>query len=216
MILLNKINEEDLDVRLYIIGDHTLDVVVADGSHTDYEHEGASASVSFNNFDPNPEKIMVRRTRRDDWRTGFDFNSDWVGIGIDSRNDDKTGYWFAVNAAEVQVDVAITGEGYGGFDGTWNAVWYSKVSFHNDGWSAEIRIPFNVFQYSSALGYGSNTAATYSYSTIASSHGTHVAGTVAGNTQGWARDANIYNMEFASTAGGNNGITGLWWYDIMF
>ena len=81
--------------------------------------------VSFNNFDPNPEKIMVRRTRRDDWRTGFDFNSDWVGIGIDSRNDDKTGYWFAVNAAEVQVDVAITGEGYGGFDGTWNAVWDS-------------------------------------------------------------------------------------------
>ena len=75
---------------------------------------------------------------------------------------------------------------------------------------------FNWFQYSAALGYSSNTAATYNYSTIASSHGTHVAGTVAGNTQGWARDANIYNMEFASTAGGNNGITGLWWYDIMF
>jgi len=104
--------------------------------------------VAFNNFDPNPEKIMVRRTRRDDWRTGFDFNADWVGIGIDSRNDDKTGYWFAVNAAEVQVDVAITGDGHGGFDGTWNAVWESKVAFHNDGWSAEIKIPFNVFQYS--------------------------------------------------------------------
>ena len=75
---------------------------------------------------------------------------------------------------------------------------------------------FNWFQYSAALGYSSNTAATYNYSTITSSHGAHVAGTVAGNTQGWARDANIYNMEFASTAGGNNGITGLWWYDIMF
>jgi len=75
---------------------------------------------------------------------------------------------------------------------------------------------FNWFQYSAALGYSSNTAATYNYSTITSSHGTHVAGTVAGNTQGWARDANIYNMEFSSTAGGNNGITGLWWYNIMF
>ena len=104
--------------------------------------------VAFNNFDPNPEKIMVRRARRDDWRAGFDFNSDWVGIGIDSRNDDKTGFWFAVNAAEVQVDVAISGDGYGGFDGTWNAVWDSKVSFHDKGWSAEIRIPFNVFPYS--------------------------------------------------------------------
>ena len=75
---------------------------------------------------------------------------------------------------------------------------------------------FNWFQYSAALGYSSNTAATYNYSTISSSHGTHVAGTVAGNTQGWARDANIYNMEFASNAGGNNGITGLWWYNILF
>ena len=34
-------------------------------------------------------------------------------------------------------------------------------------------------------------------------HGTHVAGTVAGNTQGWARDANIYNMAF------QDGLTGV-------
>ena len=79
--------------------------------------------IAFDNFDPNPEKIMARMARRDDWEEGFEFNSDWVGFGIDSRNDDKTGYWFAVNAAEVQVDVAISGDGYDGFDGTWNAVW---------------------------------------------------------------------------------------------
>ena len=53
---------------------------------------------------------------------------------------------------------------------------------------------FNWFQYSSALGYTSSGA--YSYSNVATNHGTHVAGTVAGNTQGWARDSNIYNMEF--------------------
>ena len=104
--------------------------------------------IAFNNFDPNPEKIMARMARRDDWEEGFEFNSDWVGFGIDSRNDDKTGYWFAVNAAEVQVDVAISGDGYGGFDGTWNAVWDSKVALHQLGWSAEIRVPFNVFQFS--------------------------------------------------------------------
>ena len=104
--------------------------------------------IAFINFDPNPDKIMLRRARRDDWRAGFDFNADWVGVGIDSRNDDKTGYWFAVNAAEVQLDVAISGDGHGGFDGTWNAVWDSKVSINDEGWSAEIKIPFNVFQFS--------------------------------------------------------------------
>ena len=64
---------------------------------------------------------------------------------------------------------------------------------------------FNWFSYSSALGYSTN--ATYSYAGGTSSHGTHVAGTVAGNTQGWARDANIYNMEFSSSAGGGNGVS---------
>jgi len=104
--------------------------------------------IAFNNFDPNPESIMKRLARRDDWESGFGSNSDWIGLGIDSRNDDKTGYWFAVNAAEVQVDVVIAGEGHNAFDGTWNVVWESKVSHNDKGWSAEIRIPFNVFQYS--------------------------------------------------------------------
>jgi hypothetical protein len=34
----------------------------------------------------------------------------------------------------------------------------------------------------------------YSDRTINNDHGTHVAGTLAGNTQGWAHDANIYNI----------------------
>jgi hypothetical protein len=34
----------------------------------------------------------------------------------------------------------------------------------------------------------------YSDRTVDNDHGTHVAGTVAGNTQGWAHDANIYNI----------------------
>lgn len=63
---------------------------------------------------------------------------------------------------------------------------------------------FNWFQYNSALGYGSN--GTYTYSTSGASpntnHGTHVAGTVSGNTQGWARDANIYNMAFSDSLSG--------------
>ena len=63
---------------------------------------------------------------------------------------------------------------------------------------------FNWFQYNSVLGYGSN--GTYTYSTSGASpntnHGTHVAGTVAGNTQGWARDANIYNMAFGDSLSG--------------
>ena len=66
---------------------------------------------------------------------------------------------------------------------------------------------FNWYQYNSVLGYGSN--GTYTYSTSGSSpntnHGTHVAGTAVGNTQGWARDANIYNMAFTDSLSGSSG-----------
>ena len=71
---------------------------------------------------------------------------------------------------------------------------------------------FNWFQYSAALGYSTN--ANYSYAGGTDSHGTHVAGTVAGNTQGWARNATIYNMEFASDAGGGNGVSN--WTNILW
>lgn len=60
---------------------------------------------------------------------------------------------------------------------------------------------YNWFALSSIVGV--NTDGTYDYSNISSNHGTHVAGTVAGNTQGWARDSTIYNMEF-SYAGANS------------
>ena len=75
---------------------------------------------------------------------------------------------------------------------------------------------FNWFQYKSALGYNSHPT-TYTYSSSGASpnsnHGTHVAGTVAGNTQGWARDANIYNMAFSdSLSGVTNWAEILWDY----
>jgi len=46
------------------------------------------------------------------------------------------------------------------------------------------------------LGVNSTTPSTYVYAKglYGNDHGTHVAGIIAGNSQGWARDANIYNI----------------------
>ena len=65
---------------------------------------------------------------------------------------------------------------------------------------------YDWFQHSAALGF--STTGSYDYSDISSNHGTHVAGTMAGNTQGWARDSTIYNMEFVYA--GSNGPAGDW------
>ena len=60
--------------------------------------------IAFQNFDPDPSSIMDRMSRRDDFEA-IETNVDWVGFGIDSNNDDMTGNWFMLTAAEVQLDV---------------------------------------------------------------------------------------------------------------
>jgi hypothetical protein len=54
---------------------------------------------------------------------------------------------------------------------------------------------YNWFSLNSIVGVSPGSS-NYDYTDISSNHGTHVAGTACGNTQGWARDCNIYNMEF--------------------
>ena len=98
---------------------------------------------------------------------------------------------------------------------------HPEFAVNPDGSGGSRAKEFNWFQYSSALGY--TTPATYDYfgtptsgtdHNLTNPHGTHTAGTACGNTQGWARDANIYNMTFAGDAGGGNSLTN--WTYIMF
>ena len=72
----------------------------------------------------------------------------------------------------------------------WN---HPEYNSNVDGSSGSNRTnQYNWFQHDPAV--RGTSAGTYSYST--GSHSTHVSGTVAGNTQGWARDANIYNIYY--------------------
>ena len=72
---------------------------------------------------------------------------------------------------------------------------------------------FNWFSLNSALGYGSN--GTYDYSDDGETHGVHVAGTAAGNTQGWARDANIYNIQPFGQNHGSGELDSLKYWDYI-
>ena len=95
---------------------------------------------------------------------------------------------------------------------------HPEFAVNTDGTGGSRVNQFNWYQYSSALGY-SGTPTTYTYSTSGAApnenHGTHVAGTACGNTQGWARDANIYNIAFSSALsgyGGNSWAQYMWDY----
>jgi len=80
---------------------------------------------------------------------------------------------------------------------------HPEFSVNEDGTGGTRVNQINWFQYSSAIGV--STTGSYNYSNVSSNHGTHVAGTVAGNTQGWARDSKIFNIEFDYAGENYNG-----------
>jgi hypothetical protein len=80
----------------------------------------------------------------------------------------------------------------------WNHPEYAR---NTDGTGGTRTTQLNWGQYNSEIGKGANSP-SWTYGT--GDHSTHVAATVAGNTQGWARDANIYNIYYSAGDSGVN------------
>jgi hypothetical protein len=97
--------------------------------------------VGIRAWDTAAEQIASQLARRD--ATGI--HSDWVDVTIDSFDDRRTGYRFAVNPHGVKKDVYHfndTQEDLG-----WDAVWDVATSIDEEGWSAEFRIPLSQLRY---------------------------------------------------------------------
>lgn len=97
--------------------------------------------VSFVCHDSEPTRIVATLDRRDNLPS----TSDWVKVQIDSANDGRTAYAFAVNAAGVMQDALL-------FDDlnsttSWDAVWNARVALLPFGWSAELMIPLSVLRF---------------------------------------------------------------------
>lgn len=91
-------------------------------------------------FDTEPDKISRRLTRRDN------FDGDMVEINIDSYYDQQTAFSFTAMASGAKGDEAITQDG-NNWDDSWNPIWYLKTSIDNQGWCAEMKIPFSQLRF---------------------------------------------------------------------
>ena len=70
---------------------------------------------------------------------------------------------------------------------------HPEFAVNADGTGGSRVIRYNWFQHNMEV--RGISSGTYSYAdSVSASHGTHVAGIAVGNTQGWARKANIYNI----------------------
>ena len=85
---------------------------------------------------------------------------------------------------------------------------HPEMAKNEDGTGGTRVVQFNWHSLTSYLGFGSNGTYNYpaTYTNYGDDHGMHVAGTAVGNSQGWARDANVYNLYVygdGQTAGNN-------------
>ncbi|MCE5347078.1 MAG: carbohydrate binding family 9 domain-containing protein [Bacteroidales bacterium] len=96
--------------------------------------------VAFKAYDTNPDSIVNRLTRRDD------ADGEQVAIIIDSFHDLRTGFLFGVSSAGVKFDQMFTDDGQDQ-DASWDPNWWVKTSLNNEGWVAEMKIPFNQLRF---------------------------------------------------------------------
>jgi hypothetical protein len=98
-------------------------------------------------FDPHPDSIMHALSRRD-----VRGPSDQVKVIVDSYDDKRTGFQFAVNPDGVKRDYSIANDS--DEDESWNGIWDVATRVDNAGWTAEFRIPLSQLRYA---GSGSHT-----------------------------------------------------------
>ena len=103
-------------------------------------YDAKNLYVAFKCYDPEPDKIERRLSRRDG------FSGDWVEINIDSYFDKRTSFSFTVTAAGVKGDEFVSNNG-NNWDDSWNPIWYTKTNIDEEGWTAELRIPLSQLKF---------------------------------------------------------------------
>lgn len=84
--------------------------------------------------DTNPQLILKEFSERDDRG-----NTEFFGVVFDTYRDGLNGFAFNITASGVQQDIKFSG----GFEDTnWDGIWTSDVRITDDGWVAELYIPY--------------------------------------------------------------------------
>ncbi|HEX3532251.1 MAG TPA: DUF5916 domain-containing protein [Thermoanaerobaculia bacterium] len=97
--------------------------------------------VAFRAHDPNPSAIRAHVSDRDSA-----FNDDFVGIVLDTFNDQRRAFEFFVNPLGVQMDLFMD-DVSGNEDSTWDAIWNAAGRIDEDGYTVEIAIPFSSLRF---------------------------------------------------------------------
>jgi len=99
--------------------------------------------VSFKAMDPDPSSVRANLRDRDAM-----FNDDWVGVFLDTFNDNRRGYELVVNPLGVQGDLIRDETNTNNQeDASWDGLWTSAGQLTAEGYDVEIRIPFSTLRF---------------------------------------------------------------------
>lgn len=115
-------------------------------------------------YDSEPEKIIATEKRRDSESI---YDNDHIQILLDTFRDRRNGFIFVTNPLGAKLDLQIRREGKieaspwmenPNVNTNWDGVWRVKSAIRENGWSAEIEIPFFTlrFKENSSDGWGLN------------------------------------------------------------
>ncbi len=107
--------------------------------------DGEYLYFAFKADDPEPEKILAYLRDRDRI-----FQDDFVGIIIDTFNDERRGFEFFVNPLGAQGDLTRD-DSRRREDSSWDAVWDSMGQVTEQGYVVEMAIPFRTLRFPSGL-----------------------------------------------------------------
>jgi hypothetical protein len=104
-----------------------------------YDDENFYAAGWF--YDSDPSGIRVNSLYRDRWN-----GDDSFAIYIDAFNDNQTAKWFGTTPAGMRFDLLVSDDGNTSNE-NWDAFWTSKTSITEEGWFAEVKIPFSTLGF---------------------------------------------------------------------
>ncbi|HSG50074.1 MAG TPA: DUF5916 domain-containing protein, partial [Longimicrobiales bacterium] len=114
-----------------------------------YDDESLYVAARF--YHDDPEVIRAFTLTRDTWN-----GDDSFGILLDTFHDKENAVRFVALPLGARMDMSIAGDGQGERGaggprgGSWNTFWDLETQFLDDGWSAEMRIPFSSLRFETA------------------------------------------------------------------
>lgn len=97
--------------------------------------------LAFRAEDPDPAKLRAYLRDRDAL-----YGDDFVGVMLDTFDDQRRAYEFFVNPLGVQADL-IKEEATGNEDDSWDGLWSSAARITEHGYDVEMRIPFATLRF---------------------------------------------------------------------